>query len=128
MLRALFSIVILTSFLNAGILDSAFKKAKMQKKLVLVEISKKNCPYCKALEREVFENPNYLKEIEKNYIIIKFQKNRDKIPPFLKVKFYPTTYILKYDGTIIDELPGYMKSKNFIDFIKEVYRQERKFL
>ncbi len=128
MFKALFSIAVLITFLNANILDSAFKKAKAQKKLILVEISKQNCPYCEALEREVFQNPNYLKEIEKNYIIIKLQKNRDKIPSFLKTRFYPTTYILKYDKTIIDELPGYMKSDNFIDFIKEVYRQERKFL
>ncbi len=128
MFKALFSIAVLITFLNANILDNAFKKAKAQKKLVLVEISKQNCSYCEALEREVFQNPNYLKEIEKNYIIIKLQKNRDKIPSFLKTRFYPTTYILKYDKTIIDELPGYMKSDNFIDFIKEVYRQERKFL
>ncbi len=64
MFKALFSIAVLITFLNANILDSAFKKAKAQKKLILVEISKQNCPYCEALEREVFQNPNYLKEID----------------------------------------------------------------
>ncbi len=109
-------------------LNKALKKAKEEKKLLLIEISKQNCIYCKALDREVFQNPKNLKEIKKEYVILRLQREKDSIPSFLKVKFYPTTYILNPKGSIIDEIPGYIKSKDFIDFIKEVYKQEKRFL
>jgi thioredoxin-related protein len=80
------------------------------------------------LEREVFSDIRKIKEIEKRYVIVKLKKDKDKIPNFLEVKYYPSTYLLKSDGTIVDEIPGYVKSSDFIEFIEEVYKQEKKFL
>ena len=128
MFRFLLFVFVSVIFLNASALTEAFKEAKENKKLILVEISKKNCPYCIALDREVFQNPKLLQKITQNYVIVKLQREKDEIPSFLQVKFYPTTYLLKSDGTIVDEIPGYIKSSDFLEFIEEVYRQEKKFL
>jgi len=128
MIRVLLALVFVLFSLNASSIDEAVKLAKKEHKLIMIEISKQNCIYCKALERTIFENPQRIKQIKQKYIIVRLKKEKDTIPSFLKIKYYPTTYLLKSDGTIVDEMPGYMKSSDFMQFIGEVYRQEKKFL
>ncbi len=128
MLKASLAILIAAISLFGNGLREAFLKAEKDKKLILVEISKENCPYCVALEREVFEDAEKLKEIKKRYVIVKLKKGKDEIPSFLKAKYYPYTYLLKSDGTVVDEIPGFLKSSDFMEFIEEVYKQEKKFL
>ncbi len=128
MIRVLLALIFVLFSLNASSIDEAVKLAKKEHKLIMVEISKKNCPYCKALDRVIFDNPERIAKIKQKYIIVRLKKGRDNIPSFFKIKYYPTTYLMKNDGTIVDEMPGYMKSSDFMEFIGEVYRQEKKFL
>ncbi len=128
MLKVSFAILFCIVSLFGYSLEEAFIKAKKDKKLILVEVSKENCPYCTALEREIFNDTKKVKEIEKRYVIVKLKREKDQIPSFLDVKYYPSTYLLKSNGTIVDEIPGYVKSSDFMEFIEEVYRQEKKFL
>lgn len=128
MIRLLITLIAVLFSLNAASIEQAVALAKKEHKLIMIEISKQNCPYCIALDKAVFKNPKNLKKIKENYIIVRLKKGEDNIPPFLEIKYYPTTYLLKSDGTVVDEMPGFMKSSDFMEFIGEVYRQEKKFL
>ncbi len=83
------------------------------------------CFWCEKMERELFDKPSNMAKISRRYRFAKMNKNDPKLPVFLDPHFFPTTYILSPDGKrIVDELPGYMKTDQFLDYIKELYELE----
>lgn len=96
-----------------------------EKKLVLVYIEMQHCPWCHKMNRETLDNPTYLSQIKKKYLIAKIKKESGDVPLFLSPKYYPTTYILSSDGSrVLEELPGYMQSERFVDYLQELYEVE----
>jgi thioredoxin-related protein len=95
------------------------------KKLILLYVEMEHCPWCHKMDRETIDNPTYLQEIEREYILAKITKESGDMPLFITPKYYPTTYILSSDGSqILDELPGYMQSKRFVQYLQELYEVE----
>jgi thioredoxin-related protein len=94
-------------------------------KMTLLYLEMEHCGWCKKMDREVFENKLILKEL-KNLYNIKMMKKGDKdIPLNLTSKYYPTTFIISNDGKkIIDELPGYMKADDYLDYLKTLQEVE----
>lgn len=96
-----------------------------EKKLVLVYIEMEFCPWCHKMNLETLENKEALKELKKEYLIAKIEKESGDVPLFLHPKYYPTSYILSSDGSkVIDELPGYMPKKRFLSYLKFLYELE----
>ena len=109
--------VILLLFLTTVSLFSAV--TQKHDKMILLYVEMDNCPWCKKMNREVFDDSSNLNELQKLYEIKKVKKGSSDIPSFIKTKYYPTTYILSSDGKkVIDELPGYMKAEDYLDYLK----------
>jgi len=95
------------------------------KKLIIVYMEMEHCPWCHKMNRETMDNPKYKAQYEKEYILAKITKESGDTPLFLFPKYYPTTYILSSDGSqVLDELPGYMASERFVDYLHELYTVE----
>ncbi|HIP46697.1 MAG TPA: hypothetical protein EYG95_03965 [Campylobacterales bacterium] len=95
------------------------------KKLIVVYIEMEYCGWCKKMDRETMDEPHSKATIEKRYHIAKIKKESGNVPLFLHPKFFPTTYILSSDGAnVIDELPGYMQNRRFLEYLKELYEVE----
>lgn len=91
-------------------------------KMVLLYIEMSNCPWCERMDRELFEDSFNLSEMKKMYIVQRLKKESKALPSYIRPKYYPTTYILSSDGSkIVDELPGYMKAEDFLDYIETLY-------
>ncbi len=115
MKRALFSLLLLFQTLYAT----------TPPKMILVFTEMVHCPWCHKMRRETIDEPSALKEIQKYYIITKITRESGDIPLFLHPKYYPTTYILSWDGSrIIEELPGYMPKGHFLEYLEELYEVE----
>lgn len=109
--------VILLLFLTTVSLFSAV--TQKHDKMILLYVEMDNCPWCKKMNREVFDDSSNLNELQKLYEIKKVKKGSIYIPTFITTKYYPTTYILSSDGKkVIDELPGYMKAEDYLDYLK----------
>lgn len=95
------------------------------KKLILVYIEMEYCGWCKKMDRETIDEPRSLAMLEKQYHIAKIKKESGDVPLFLNPKFYPTSYILSSDGSkVIDELPGYMQNRRFLEYLNDLYEVE----
>jgi thioredoxin-related protein len=71
------------------------------------------------MDREVFDNSDNLKRLEKLYFVKRLTKESAEIPTYIQPKYYPSTYILSSDGEkIIDELPGYMKAEDYMEYLE----------
>ena len=119
---------LLMSFsLKAEFLEIERQKALIEKKLILLSVTKESCPYCIKMEKDVFENMSYRKQIEKKYLHVSIQQEGSNLPQALHVKYFPTNLILSpSDLKLIDEFAGYIEPANFIELLDEVYTQEFK--
>ena len=94
-------------------------------KMILLYVEMDYCPWCKKMDREVFDIEKNLNELQKNYTIKRVKKGNIEIPSFIKTKYYPTTYILSSnEDKLIDELPGYMKAEDYIKYLEILVKVE----
>jgi thioredoxin-related protein len=115
--------ILILSFLL--LLNIQAKPLADEKKLIIVYIEMQHCPWCHKMNKETMDNPKYKAMFEKEYLLAKITKESGDVPLFLSPKYYPTTYILSSDGSqVLDELPGYMTSAHFVDYLHELYTVE----
>ncbi|MCH9813940.1 MAG: thioredoxin family protein [Epsilonproteobacteria bacterium] len=93
--------------------------------MILLYIEMDNCPWCERMDRELFDDKFNYEELESMYIVRRMRKESRDRPTFIRPKYYPTTYILSSDGsTIVDELPGYMKAEDFLEYLETLHSIE----
>lgn len=120
-------IVIIATFATAYAveLSTISKEAIQDNKLILLSVERDNCAYCEKMNREVFAPKSNAKKINQHYIqkIVMIQK--EELPENIKVKYYPTNFILNpKDMKIVDEFAGYIKADDFIELLDLVYQEE----
>jgi thioredoxin-related protein len=114
--RLLLLIFLLTISLFA---ETPIKRDKM----ILLYVEMDYCPWCQRMDKEVFENSKNFDYLQKLYTIKRVK--RGGTPAFVKAKYYPTTFILSSDGKeIVDELPGYMKAEDYLDYLNTLVEVE----
>jgi thioredoxin-related protein len=115
----------LFSFLQALDLNDVSKSAVKENKLILLSVESENCRYCDKMNKEVFVPNEYASKISKNYIQKIVMIENFDLPKNLKVKYYPTNYILDPKTmAIVDEFVGYIQAADFISLLDLVYEQE----
>jgi thioredoxin-related protein len=87
-------------------------------KMTLLYMEMNYCGWCKKMKKEVFEDDSISSKLHKMYNIKIMKKGDSDIPLNLTTKFYPTTYIISSNGKVIDELPGYMKPKSYLEYLE----------
>ncbi len=121
---------------NAGI-----KKAKSQKKHIVIDMYASWCHWCKVMDKETFEDSEVVKKIKKDYIPIrldmdsrariKYQKYNltpNELSKLFGVQGLPTVVFMDKNGKFIDKLAGFIKPKLFsaiLEYIKaECYKKD----
>lgn len=123
--KLLFLIFSILPLLGGEFLEQQRATALKEKKLILLTVTKENCPYCLQMHHEVFENAIYNNQLIKKFIHVNIDRNDSALPESLHVKYFPTNLILSpKDLHVIDEFIGYMKPEAFLDLLDEVYSQE----
>jgi thioredoxin-related protein len=124
-LTSFFLFLACLSFVYANDLDAALKKADLENKLVLVEITRDFCPYCERMEKSVLSKADVKALIKKKYIFLKLNLSHDEIPYIFTSKLTPTFYFLNTKGEVLEELMGLMKKSDFIFYLNEISLQEK---
>jgi len=108
-------------------LHDVSKSALKEHKLILLSVESNNCPYCEKMNTEVFAPTKYTVKINSQYVQKIVEIQDIKLPKNLKVKYFPTNFILDpKDMSIVDEFIGYMKADDFVSLLDLVYEQEIK--
>ncbi len=90
--------------------------AKKENKPIFILFSKPNCPWCKKLKSKILTTKDIYKRLEKEYIVLFLDKNRDIYPKKYKVQATPTVFLISPTEEIYTEIIGY--HKNSRDYIK----------
>lgn len=102
-------------------LPEAQALAKKENKLVLMNFTGTDwCPWCIKLEAEVFSKPEFIEYAKKNLVLVQvdFPQSKPQTPELkkanqalqskYKVEGYPTLVVIKPDGAIVWQQPGYL--------------------
>ncbi|WP_128998314.1 thioredoxin family protein [Malaciobacter molluscorum] len=111
------------SFLYAKIDDNeVISKANNLNKQILVYVFSKNCYYCMKMDKEVFAEKEVQNAINKNYILLKVDAFKDKLPFSLQKKYKkitPSFFILDKNGKYQNSIIGSWTKKDFLEILKE---------
>jgi len=104
----------------------AFKAAKEQNRLVLVDISKTDCPPCEFMKNVVMDEKGEVNTILKNrFVLVKYVVPKNDIPEKFKKHYFDfTPAILIYDknGRFLKAVYGATSYENFLKDLKSVLK------
>lgn len=103
---------------------SAFEQAKKKQKPLMVLFVTKTCPWCKKLENQVLSKPKINDFLQKNFILVLLDKDRDAFPEYLEVQVVPTIYFVDpKKGKDFGAIIGYKNKKEFFDLIQKAAKR-----
>lgn len=106
-------------------LHEALQEALIEKKLLLLGVESENCIYCKKMHKDIFESNRAMYKINKGYIYRKLVVEKDKLPDFVEVKYFPTHFVIEpKDKQVLDEFVGYVRPRDFVEYLHIIYKQE----
>lgn len=117
--------------------DAGFKKAKKEKKTVLIDIYTDWCGWCKKMDNETYSNKKVIKALNKSFVCIKYNPETDgniniggksytpsKFSSMAKVEGYPATAFFTGSGNYIETVVGFMDRDYILkDVIPKILRR-----
>lgn len=101
--------------------DVALKKAKENKKILMMFASTKSCPWCRKLERQTLNKENINSLIQENFVPVAVDQELKDFPQKFEVKVVPTIYFINpNDETVVGKALGYKNKTDFENILKEV--------
>lgn len=86
----------------------------------MIDIVRDDCHYCEDMQRDVLSDPKMSQYLEKKFIPVKLNLNRDKLPLGIKVHFTPTFFFVDKHQKIIKKIPGSWNIEDFTDLTKNI--------
>jgi thioredoxin-related protein len=100
--------------------SKALEQAKAENKIVMVMLSKEDCPACEYMEDIVFESSNVMEAFSQKFIAVHIDIHNDYIPSGLTFIGTPTFHFLNKHESKIDRIDGGVNAKTFLDKLKEL--------
>lgn len=127
LLKLLFIVFMSMTMLHASFLEEESARAIKEKKLILVNIVTENCPYCKQMKKEIFDNATYRKQIDQKFVFVSIDLYDPALPADLRTKYTPANAILSPTRhSIIEGYTGYMDAASFMTVLENAYKAEFK--
>ncbi|MBN2964821.1 thioredoxin fold domain-containing protein [Sulfurospirillum sp. T05] len=109
----------------AGLFEQAIEEAKKEEKLVWVFVEIPRCPWCARMRHELLESGVYDEALSGLYVVVPLGRE-EAIAKGLRAEYFPTSFLIDpTNGETLEMLPGYMKSEDFIEYLKLVYEIEQ---
>ena len=98
---------------------SALKEQKVTGKPIMLDVVREGCHYCSNMEKNVFDDPEMSKWIEKRFIPVKIDQAKEKVPLGIKVYFNPSFFFIK-NGKVVKKVPGSWNIQDFKDLTEKI--------
>lgn len=98
--------------------NKALQKAKNQNKEVMMMYSATWCPECNYMKEVVFKNKKVIGYIEKHFIVLSLDIQKDNLPKGFNFVGIPTFFFLDKNAQEKDEIIGGSKADIFLQKLK----------
>ncbi len=127
LLRVILIAFISIATLNASFLEEESARAIKEKKLILLNIETQECPYCAKMKKEIFNNPQYRKEINKKFVFVSIHQNDPSLPMDLRTPYVPANAIIvPSTKAVVDAYVGYIEPTRFMEILEDAYKEGMK--
>ncbi len=102
--------------------DGAFKRARGEKKFVVVDFYADWCVWCRRLDTTTYRNPEVVKFMSENVIPVKMDveaRPGKALANKYGVDGLPTIVILSPEGEEIGRIPGYLRADDFLATVRK---------
>jgi len=101
-------------------LNKAMEKANTQHKEVMMIYSAVWCPECNYMKDVVFKDEKVLEYIQKHYVVLALDIQKDTLPKGFKYIGIPTFFFLDKDAKEKNQIIGGSKAKLFLQKLKDI--------
>lgn len=88
--------------------------------IIMIYVTASHCPYCKRMDKNVFQDKNMSKWLESKFIAVKIDMDFDDIPMNLKPTMTPTFYFVEKAEKVIKTIPGSWNQEDFKDLTRKI--------
>ena len=100
--------------------QDSLEKAQLEKKPVLIKFEASWCVWCEKMEKEVFTDPEIIKELDK-FVCVKIDVDKqENIAKAYKIKSLPRTIIINTYGEIVGDWLGFHEAPVFSKLLRDV--------
>ena len=102
--------------------ESILQEARRQDKRIIIEAESEFCHYCKEMKKEVIDDPEVSRALQKDYILVTVDVGKTKLPFDLQKSYRhitPSFFFLDSDGKLLNHYPGSWKKHDFLQILKE---------
>ena len=118
-------VLLMTTLWGDTAYEEAKVRAKAEEKLVWVFVESPQCSWCRRMKKEIIESGFYERKLSEFYVLVQLNNHKAKNDGF-RVTYLPTSFLMNPNqDKAVDILPGYMKPRDFYEFLIEVHRQEQ---
>ena len=103
----------------------AFKRAKQEHKIIMIEAMSKACHFCRKMEHEVMVESDVVKAIEKDFIPVAIDISVHQLPLGLKIDVTPSFIFVDENKNILLNVPGAWNKKDFMSLLKEAKNKSK---
>ena len=113
---------------QSGSFESILHRAKVQKKLIYVDVYTTWCTPCKQMDSEVFSNANVGKIFNENFINYKIdgEKSEGKdLVDYFELDAYPTSIFMDGEWNIIQKLEGFRPVERLLESAEKMKERSK---
>jgi len=100
--------------------EETLKKAKQEHKIIMIKAMSETCHYCRKMEIKVLSNKAIQDVLQKDFVSIKIDVSKQKLPLGLEAELTPTFIFIDENTDVIMQIPGAWDKKNFLEILEEV--------
>lgn len=118
-------------------IEVALEKSTYYNKIIMLEFETKWCHFCKKLEKEVFSNKDIITELNKNFINVKIDAEKNdkyfrinnsiisyqEFSKILGIVTYPTILFINTDFQEVGKLEGFYNKEAFQKILTHIYKK-----
>jgi thioredoxin-related protein len=100
--------------------QDSLEKAQLEKKPVLIKFEASWCVWCEKMEKEVFTEPDIIKELDK-FVCVKIDVDKqENIAKAYKIKSLPRTIVINTNNEIVGDWLGFHEAPVFSKLLRDV--------
>jgi len=105
--------------------EEALKVAKKEHKIIMIELVQEGCHFCKRMDKEVMTDDNISSALSKDFVVVKFDVNKDKLPLGLKKEMTPTFAFVNESGDIFSIIHGAWNIEDFSALLRYIKKKSK---
>jgi thioredoxin-related protein len=95
----------------------AVELAQKSEKMIMIKLTAEYCGYCKKMDKEVMDDKEVLSILEKNFITVEIDVDKEKIPLGIERTLTPTFIFVDKNEKVLSKIPGSWNKKDFLELL-----------